>query len=76
MAKYRIEIDREACVGDGACCDSAPGTFELDDDTIAVVKSPEGDPPETILEAAQGCPTDAIVLFDAETGEKVWPEED
>jgi len=75
MAKYRIEIDRDACIGDGLCADEAPGTFEMDDDDIAVVISPDGDDPDTILEAAQACPSDAIILYDAETGAKVWPED-
>jgi ferredoxin len=75
MAKYKIEIDRDACVGDGLCVDEAPNTFEMDDEDIAVVIDPEGDDPDAILEAAQSCPSDAIILYDAETGEKVWPED-
>jgi len=75
MAKYRIEIDRDECIGDGLCADEAPGTFEMDDEDIAVVIDPEGDDPDTILEAAKSCPSDAIILYDAETGEKVWPED-
>ena len=74
MAKYKIEIDRDLCVGDGACCNEAPGTFELDEESIAKVISPEGNSPEEILKAAQSCPTDAIILHDAEGGQKVWPE--
>jgi ferredoxin len=75
MAKYKIEIDREACIGDQLCCNEAADTFEMDDEDIAVVKDPEGNTPDEILAAAQGCPTDAITLHDAESGEKVWPEE-
>ena len=75
MAKYRIEIDREACVGDGLCVDEAPGTFEMDDEEIAVVIDAEGDDPETILAAAEACPSEAIILYDTETGAKVWPED-
>jgi ferredoxin len=75
VAKYRIEIDREACVGDGLCVDEAPETFEMDDEDIAVVINPEGDDPEDILGAAEACPSDAIILYDAETGAKVWPED-
>jgi len=75
VAKYRIEIDREACIGDGLCVDEAPGTFEMDDEEIAVVIDPEGDDPETILAAAESCPSEAIILYDAETGAKVWPED-
>lgn len=74
MAKYKIAIDRDACIGDNACCDVAPATFELDDESIAIVKDPAGDDDEAILEAAQSCPTEAIILHDTENDEKVWPE--
>ena len=75
MAKYRIEIDREACIGDQLCCGEAPETFDLDDESIVVVKDPAGNSDEEILAAAESCPTDAIILYDAESGEKVWPQE-
>jgi ferredoxin len=73
MAKYKIEIDREACIGDQACVNDAPETFEIDDENIAKVKNAAGDTPDTILTAAQNCPTDAIKLID-ESGKQVWPE--
>jgi ferredoxin len=75
MAKYKIEVDRDLCVGDGACVNEAPDSFEMDDETIAVVTNPEGNTPEEILAAAQSCPVDAIILHDADSGEKIWPEE-
>lgn len=74
MAKYKIEIDRDLCVGDGACCNEAPETLEMDDESIAVVKNEDGNSPDEILAAAQCCPVDAIILTDKDTGEKVWPE--
>jgi ferredoxin len=74
MGKFKIEIDRELCIGDGACCGEAPNTFEMDTDNVAVVKDPNGNTDEEILQAAQVCPVDAIKLTDAQTGEKVWPK--
>ncbi|MEW6251921.1 MAG: ferredoxin [Planctomycetota bacterium] len=74
MGKYNIKIDRELCIGDGACVGEAPNTFEMDGDNIAVVKDPAGHTDEEILQAAQVCPVDAIILTDAQTGEKVWPK--
>ncbi len=74
MAKYKIQIDRELCVGDGACVNEAPGTFEMDDESIAVVINADGNGADEILGAAQSCPVDAIQLTDAATGEKIWPE--
>jgi ferredoxin len=75
MAKYKLEVDRDACIGDGLCADEAPGTFEMDDEDKAVIINEDGDSPETILEAAQACPSDAIIVYDKESGEKVWPED-
>jgi ferredoxin len=72
--KLEIKVDREACIGDGACCNDAPETFEMDDDDIATVKKPWGDARETILEAAQNCPTDAIKVVDTSTGETLYPQ--
>jgi ferredoxin len=74
MGKYEIKIDRELCIGDGACCGEAPNTFEMDGDNIAVVKDASGHSDEEILQAAQVCPVDAIILTDKQSGEKVWPK--
>lgn len=74
MAKYSIEIDRDTCIGDQLCCSEAPNTFDVDDEGIAIVLNPEGDPPEQIMNAAKSCPVDCIFLKD-ESGTQVWPEE-
>ncbi len=74
MAKYKIEIDRNLCIGDGACVGEAPNTFEMDADNIAIIKDAAGHTDEEILQAAQVCPVDAIILTDAKTGEKIWPK--
>ncbi len=58
-----IRIDREKCMGSGNCSFWAPSTFDLDEDGIAVVTDPEGDPEEKIVTAAQGCPTQAISVW-------------
>ena len=74
MGKYKIEIDRELCIGDAACCGEAPNTFVMDDDNIAKVSDANGHSDEEILQAAQVCPVDAIILTDTQTGEKSWPK--
>jgi ferredoxin len=75
MAKYKVEINRDECTGCELCTSEAPDTFEMADDGLAKVTNPEGDTPETILSAAQSCPAEVIILHDADTGEKVWPED-
>ena len=58
-----IRIDREKCMGSGNCSFWAGATFDLDDEGIATVIDPEGDPEEKIVLAAQGCPTQSISVW-------------
>jgi len=62
-----IKIDREACMGSGNCAFWAPGVFDLDDDGIAIVVDVHAADNEKIVLAAQGCPTQAIAVFDGDT---------
>jgi ferredoxin len=59
-AHREVRVDRSLCMGSGQCCWYAPNTFAQDDDTIAVVIDPQGDPEETIQMAVISCPTRAI----------------
>jgi ferredoxin len=71
--KLRIRIIREECLGDGACCDDAPGTFMLDGEGIATVRANSSDDRSTILNAARKCPTGSIVISDNASGEQLVP---
>jgi len=62
----QIRIDRERCMGSGSCQFHAPHVFDLDDDCKAVVVDAEGDSPEAVRNAAEGCPTHAIALAEPE----------
>ncbi|MBI5866431.1 MAG: ferredoxin [Planctomycetes bacterium] len=73
MSEYKIEIDRDTCIGDQLCCNEATNTFAMDDDNIAKVINPTGDPADTVLAAAKSCPVDCIKLTD-QGGKQVWPE--
>ena len=64
-----IKIDRETCMGSGNCQFWAPATFDLDDEGIAIVIDPEGDPEDKVIAAGQGCPTRAISIV--QSGKKV-----
>ena len=59
-----IQIDRELCMGSGQCCMYAPATFDQDEETIAVVRDPYGDPDADIETARDACPTGAISVRD------------
>lgn len=57
-----IKIDKQKCIGCGACTVNAPKTFKLGNDGKAQVIEPVGDDEATIKQAAEGCPVEAIVL--------------
>jgi ferredoxin len=68
----RIVVDPDKCIGSGICVDVAPGVFQLDDRLVSTVVNPEGASEKDIVEAAEGCPTEAIQLFDA-SGQQIFP---
>ena len=70
---YRIKIDRTLCSGYGECVGIAPELFRLGDDHMSLVIDPEGTDDENVLDAARGCPVDAITLVD-EFEDQVWPQ--
>ncbi len=70
--RVAIEVDRHLCYGFGDCVDTAPAVFALDDEDISVVVDPDGAPLDDIVEAAQNCPVDAIILT-GEDGQQIYP---
>ncbi|MCZ9881978.1 ferredoxin [Arthrobacter sp. B2a2-09] len=57
-----LTVDRDRCMGSGQCTFYAPGTFDLDDLSIAIVTDEHGDPEDKIQMAINVCPTRAIAL--------------
>ena len=72
--KLHIEIDCEECIGDGMCVNEAPETFELNDDSKAILRDGSTDELEYILDAARACPLDIIKVVDKESGQQLYPE--
>jgi ferredoxin len=70
--RIAIEVDRTLCFGFGDCVDTAPGVFALDEEDKAIVLDPDADQIDFILEAAQNCPVDAIIVTD-EHGNQLYP---
>jgi ferredoxin len=61
--RREIRVDRDLCMGSGQCCWYAPNTFGQDDETIAIVTDPDGDPASAIKDAADSCPARAISVI-------------
>lgn len=70
--RVAIEVDRALCYGFGDCVDSLPNVFALDDEDTAIVLDPDAAPLDDIVEAAQNCPVDAIIITD-EDGQQIYP---
>jgi len=68
-----IEIDPDACVGSSVCVALTPDVFQLDSKGISTVVDPAGATLAEVLEAAEGCPTMAIRVRRADTGETLFP---
>ncbi len=55
-------IDQDECISCGACVDSCPDVFRLNDDNIAEVFNAAGASEEEIQDAIDSCPVSCISL--------------
>jgi len=67
--KVKVQIDEDACLAYGDCAELAPEAFEVDDVARLVGSAPL----RRLMVAARACPSAAITLIDAETGEQLAP---
>ncbi len=58
----KVVVNKDACIGCGACSAVCPNVFELGDDGFANVKVEEvsEEDKNAVVEASEGCPTSAI----------------
>ena len=71
-AKVKIKILTDKCISAATCIIYAQNTFDLDEDGIAYVKETTWDDAATVVQAAQSCPTTAIIVEDLD-GNQLWP---
>ena len=68
----KVRVDRDLCIGVGNCVALAPTVFTLGEDNKAVVLDPSSVDDDTMLEAAESCPENAIIVEDDE-GNQLYP---
>lgn len=84
----KIMVNRDLCIGAASCVAVAPSAFELDPENKAVLRRKQPPPTsdmterkdledeaiddDTLLLAAQSCPTQAIIVYDEE-GKQMYP---
>ena len=86
MGKFRVELDKNACQGFGACVELCPQFFQLSNldgksriegakkitkENEVVLETLELEKLECVREAAEACPFNAIHIVNVETGEKL-----
>ena len=68
----KVRVDSDLCIGVGNCVAFAPTVFAFDEENKAVVLDPSSVDDDTLLEAAESCPENAIVVEDDE-GQQLYP---
>jgi curved DNA-binding protein CbpA len=75
--RFHIIVEPTLCMAFGSCEILAPNVFVVEKDKMinpkARVESETGADFETIVAAAQTCPTKAIIIIDRYTGEQIYP---
>ncbi|MET8975847.1 ferredoxin [Streptomyces sp. NPDC004539] len=74
--RWRLEIDRSLCIGSAQCVHRTGGFFTLDEARQSRPGEVETDANESVLEAAENCPVEAISIALAGSGEPVFPPEE
>jgi ferredoxin len=68
----KVRVDRDLCIGISNCVAIAPTVFRLDDKNKATVLDPSSVDGDTLFEAAESCPENAIIIEDDE-GNQLYP---
>ena len=68
----RVKVDRDLCIGVSICVAIAPTVFKLDDENKAIVLDPSSVDDDTLSEAAESCPENAVIIED-DDGNQLYP---
>jgi len=71
MTRWQVSVDKKLCISSGMCVAIASDRFVLDEQQRSGPVEAEIDPDELVRDAAASCPSEAISLVDADTGEPV-----
>ncbi|MFF8596270.1 ferredoxin [Streptomyces sp. NPDC015220] len=71
---WQVRVDAKACMGTGICAGTAPGRFELRDGASHPTSESVA-PAREVVDAAESCPVEAILVTHRGTGARIAPEE-
>jgi ferredoxin len=67
--KLNVSVDKQECVASQTCVAALPNVFAVDDDGLAEVVDQNAAAEAELIVAGRNCPSGAIWVLDAETGE-------
>ena len=58
----KVKVNKEACIGCGACAAICDSVFEIDDEGLSVVKEEKvkEEDKQAVIDSSESCPTGAI----------------
>ena len=65
----KVVVNRDNCIGCGACEALCPEVFQIDDEGLSTVISNENLDEAKVTEAVEGCPTGAISKEECQCGD-------
>lgn len=68
----KLKVDRDLCIGVSNCVALAPTVFKIDEENKAVVLDPSSVDDDSLQEAAESCPQNAIIIED-DQGNQLYP---
>jgi len=68
----KVKVDRDLCIGVSNCVAIAPTVFALDKQNKVFIIDPESVDDKTLLNAAESCPENAIIIED-DDGRQLYP---
>ena len=68
----KVKVNKDACIGCGACASICPDVFEINDEGLSVAKVEEvkDELQDEVRDAADSCPTGAIEVNEGEEEEE------
>jgi ferredoxin len=71
--RWRLRVDAGRCIGSGMCAGTAPNHFRLTSG-VSTPLHELTEPDQAVLDAAEQCPVEAIMVLDETSGQLVTPE--
>lgn len=70
--RWRLAVDKSTCTASGSCVALAPKRFEIAAGCARPVKTVV-EPDESVIDAAESCPTKAIRVYSMPDGDVIAP---